>query len=359
MGNGAVESAVANFTSILTLLADGRPHSVAELAANVKLNLETAVGSRKSTPIACASFSRPTVVSRLNALAVSTALQQLRDDGLDIGISKGGEVIWREPVSLLCPVQIGQRLQSPGREWLLPPEVFYSVDSTSSYLARQPAQSQGRVCLAEMQTSGRGRRGNQWISPPCHNLYFSIRWQFECSPALLAGLSLAVGIAVAKVLAPLSEAPVGIKWPNDLYVDGRKLGGILVELLSTSASHADAVIGVGLNINMPDQGQAIDQQWTSLHHHCGEAALPDRNALAADLLTALRSLFVAFPESGAQFIQSQWSDYDLAFGQAVTIHSGDEVVRGIGAGIDEAFRFLLRNADNTRSFHSGDVSLRI
>ena len=319
---------MADFTSILKALEDGQHHSVDEL------------------------------VARLDKGTIQPALDRFREDGLRIE-STADRAIWLDATPVLCPTLIHGALDGRARQAVMSPEVFYSLDSTSSHLARQPPRDGMSVCLAEMQTAGRGRRGNHWISPPCRNIYLSLRRRFDCEPARLAGLSLAVGIVAARQLAPLSRTDVGLKWPNDLYIEGRKLGGILVELLSTSAGHADVVIGIGLNIGMQDEGQSIDHPWTSLHQHLESAGPIDRNQLVADLLNKLTAMLDDFPSHGEAFILSQWSDLDVAFGRQVTIQSGTEAVRGIGAGIDETYRFLLRNGDNTRSFHSGEVSLRI
>lgn len=319
---------MADFITVLSHLADGQPHSVGELAL-------------------AAGLSR----DQIRAIAVG-----LFDDGLGIEVS-ADSVTWHHPVPLLDADRVALALTPAARAAFAPIRIVPELDSTSTYLVTASAATHGMVCAAERQTGGRGRRGNRWLSAPCGSLCFSLRWHFASAPAALGSLSLAVGIAVASVLRERLGLPAGVKWPNDIYIDERKLGGVLVELPRVSAQRSEAVIGIGLNVMLANADD-IEQQWTSLHQHLMPEALPDRNDLLAWLLNALALILPDFQARGGSWVQANWEAFDITFGREVAIHRDHEVVRGVAAGIDESFRFLLCSRGNMRSFHSGDVSLR-
>jgi len=130
-------------------------------------------------------------------------------------------------------------------------QVLATIDSTNSYLISEPAPAPGywSVVIAHEQTDGRGRGGNAWHSPPGGGLWLSAAHTFETPPANLAPLTLVLGVVVASELEALGVEDVGVKWPNDIVADGRKLGGILVE---TASPGATAVMGLGLNLRLAD-----------------------------------------------------------------------------------------------------------
>ena len=237
--------------------------------------------------------------------------------------------------------------------------VYDELASTNLWLKAQAGGAGATVVLAERQTAGRGRRGKSWHSPACHNLYLSLDWVFAARPDQLAGLSLGVGIKLAEVLAPRLQHPPGLKWPNDLFIDGQKLAGILIESIPDPTGHTRVIIGVGLNVLMQGE-QRIDQPWTSLVHHVKDPASLNRNTLASLFLNALLPFLDHYLEQGDRYIQQHWFDHDLTRGQPVEVLSGETRVQGIGDGIDEQFRFRMRCHDGCqRSFSSGDISLRL
>jgi len=319
---------MADFITLLSPLADGRPHSVGELAGRAGVS----VGEARAQ------------------------LELLLAEGMTLA-REGDSVVWRNPRPLLRASEVEANCEASTRERFGPISVLAEVDSTSSWLIRQREGASGEVCVAERQTSGRGRRGNRWFAAPCASLCFSLRWRFDAPPADLAGLSLGVGMAVAETLRREFSLPVGVKWPNDLYLHGAKLGGILVELPRSSAHHSEAIIGIGLNVALEDLDDS-DYRWTSLHHHLPPDAPIDRNRLLARLLDGLARLLPGFVDDGSAWVQRHWAEYDVTRDRQVTIQRDEEMLRGIGAGIDEAFRFVLQGADNSRRFHSGEVSLR-
>jgi BirA family biotin operon repressor/biotin-[acetyl-CoA-carboxylase] ligase len=235
-----------------------------------------------------------------------------------------------------------------------------SVDSTNAVLLRAAPAAPGRarVCAAERQTSGRGRRGRVWTSPFARNLYLSVAWTFTEGAAALEGLSLAAGVAVADALADLAVPPVALKWPNDILGDGRKLGGILVEMSGEADGPCRAVIGLGLNVSMADTGsQGIEQPWTDLCGHAGGVP-PRRSVLLAAILNRLLPLLESFAATGFAPWQARWMALDAFGGKPVQVSSGASVIAGTARGVDERGALQLETTTGVRSIHGGEVSLR-
>lgn len=236
-----------------------------------------------------------------------------------------------------------------------------SSASTQSDALAAPAPAQGcALYFAEHQTDGVGRQGRTWISAPAGgSLAFSLLRRFAAAPAALSGLSLVAGIAIAEALG---VEGVGLKWPNDLVARGRKLGGILVNLQSTPEGDCKAVIGIGLNLDLPDSAAGtIDQPWTDFARLAGAA--PARNALAARLLEGLLPALAQFEADGLAPFHARWQGLDALAGRPVRIHDGPRVHEGVSAGITQggALRLLLANnggGHDERIFASGEVSLR-
>jgi BirA family biotin operon repressor/biotin-[acetyl-CoA-carboxylase] ligase len=232
--------------------------------------------------------------------------------------------------------------------------------STQADALAAPVPVQGcALFLAEHQSAGQGRQGRNWISAPAQaSLAMSLSRRFHAPLAMMSGLSLVAGIAVAEALA---LEGVGLKWPNDLVADGRKLGGILVNLRASPAGGAagaatcDAVIGIGLNLRLPADA-AIDQPWTDLSQ-CG-AAPCTRNVLVATLLEVLLPALARFEHEGMAAFVSRWQRLDALAGREVRVHEGERVHEGLLAGITASGALRLRSDGKERVFNSGEVSLR-
>lgn len=204
--------------------------------------------------------------------------------------------------------------------------VFDAIDSTSNWVKQQPDAC--LACLAEQQTAGRGRHGHQWESPDAENIYLSFSWQFEKTPEHLGLLSLWVGIVVAEVLAAQGLQSHGIKWPNDIYWQQKKMGGILVEASNLTSR---LIIGIGLNVNMAAAAD-IDQPWTSVSEVTQRQH--NRNELLVPLLDALYAAMIEFPHLDEAEFMRRWKSWDLIRGKQVTFSdSGNEQV-GEAQGVD-------------------------
>jgi BirA family biotin operon repressor/biotin-[acetyl-CoA-carboxylase] ligase len=239
-------------------------------------------------------------------------------------------------------------------------EALAACGSTSSLLlerARQGAPS-GLVLIADEQTAGRGRRGRSWLSSPSAGLTFSLLWRFSGGVTRLAGLSLAVGLAVAHALKRIGATGVGLKWPNDILLDGGKLGGILVELESVPAGML-AVIGIGLNLQMPPIGE---EEFIHPPAALSQALspLPDRHRLLADLMIELAAVLDRFDAGGFAVLRADWQQQHAWQNRPVRLLDGDRIDRqGICLGADEDGALLLQTANGIERCLSGDVSLRV
>jgi BirA family biotin operon repressor/biotin-[acetyl-CoA-carboxylase] ligase len=320
-------------SQLLGLLADGELHSGADVA-------------------------RALGVSRA---AVWKALHRAAEDyGLALECVRGKGYRLREPLELLDAAHIAARLSPTTRERLVGVEILHSVDSTNSWLmqAATAGAASGQVCLAERQVAGRGRSGRGWVSPFGRNIYLSILWRSALAPAQLGGLSLACGVAAARVLRDAGVADIGLKWPNDLHWRGRKLGGLLLEVAGESHGPSHVVVGIGINRSLHEaEGSAIDQPWVDLASIL-PGALPGRNTLAAALIDALLRALSDYGAAGLGPFLADWRDFDAYQGAAAELIMGERRISGTCAGISDDGALLLDTDTGRRVFNAGEVSLR-
>jgi len=263
------------------------------------------------------------------------------------------------PLELLAEDAIRRHIQPELQARLVDLKVMPVISSTNAFLAEQcsPYLHGGQACVAEYQSAGRGRRGRQWVSVFGRNVSLSLAWRFDLSMADLAGLSIAVGVTVADVLADAGLKEHGLKWPNDVHVNGKKLAGILVEASGEMDGPCQAIIGVGLNIDLPASvaGQ-IDQPWTDLAS-CLES-LPGRNRLVGDLLAGLLQTCVRYQQRGLHPFLETWKAYDVYMGQEVKLLMGKDTITGVYTGLSEQGGLVLDGPGGKRTWYSGEVSLR-
>ncbi|MBO9826999.1 bifunctional biotin--[acetyl-CoA-carboxylase] ligase/biotin operon repressor BirA [Xanthomonas sp. A2111] len=294
----------------------------------------------------------------LTRAAVWKRIQALRAAGVEIEGRAGEGYGLARPLELLDAAAIRAGLTAPARTELAGLEVAWSLVSSNTTLLQRPAPAQGsEVLLAERQTGGRGRRGRVWASPLAAHLYLSVARSFQGGLGRLGGLSLAAGVAVAEALRSAGFATVGLKWPNDLLADGRKLGGLLVEGGGEFAGPARAVIGLGLNVAMPAATAAdIDQPWTDLTRLADGPV--SRNAIAAAVLSHLLPALALFDAEGLAPFLPRYAALDLLAGRAVRIDEGGQVREGTALGLAEDGALRVAFADGEQPVHAGDVSVR-
>lgn len=309
--------------------------------------------------------------------AVSKGVKALCATGLVVNAVAGRGYRLSTPLTPLDRRRIlellGSSLQPPPRI-----EILEQVDSTNRHLlaqallAREPS---GMICFAEVQGQGRGRCGRSWVASAYQNLMMSAAWRFALGPGMVAGLSLAAGVAVLRALEAYGVTDIGLKWPNDILwvapdaspraalarpyrARERKLAGLLVDVHGEASGPCTAVLGVGVNCRIAERdAKRIDQPWTDLVSITGQT--PDRNRLAALLIRHLYDMFRAFAASGFAAFESEWNRRHLYADRPVRIAQGDEFIEGIAGGVDASGALRLRTArGETQLFHSGDVSLR-
>jgi BirA family biotin operon repressor/biotin-[acetyl-CoA-carboxylase] ligase len=287
----------------------------------------------------------------MSRAAINKHIQTLRDWGVDVFTVPGKGYSLPEPIKLLDENAIRSQL-SEGKVTVLP-----VIDSTNQYLLdRIPELQSGDSCVAEYQQAGRGRRGRKWFSPFGANLYLSMFWRLEQGPAAAMGLSLVIGIVMAEVLQSLGADNVRVKWPNDLYLQDRKLAGILVELTGKTGDAAQIVIGAGINMVMRNvQADVVNQAWINLQ----EAGITiDRNDLAVRLIKALCASLRQFEQEGLSPFLSRWEKLDNFIHRPVKLIIGDKEIYGTSRGIDAQGALLLEQDGIVKPWVGGEISLR-
>jgi BirA family biotin operon repressor/biotin-[acetyl-CoA-carboxylase] ligase len=294
--------------------------------------------------------------------AVFKQIKKIPDLGLEINVVSGKGYQLSVALQLLSKPEIEKGLSVDVYNLITKLEVHDVLDSTNRYLVDKAQQSDNNalVCFAEFQSAGKGRRGREWVSPFGCNIYLSILWRFQSGTAAINGLSLAVAVAVIRVLKHCGITDVGLKWPNDIYWQQKKLAGILIEVSGETSGPCNTVIGLGLNFFMPEQqAQSITQEWVDLNTILSSNASILRNQCATMLLNQLMPIIANFEQDTFASYVDEWREYDCMQGKAVKIFQGKQVFDGIVQGIDDSGLLLLENEDgNIKTFASGEVSFR-
>jgi len=286
----------------------------------------------------------------ISRAAVSKHIKGLSDWGLDIYRVHGRGYKLAKPLQLLDKSTLSETTS-------LPVELIPVIDSTNQYLLERVENlSSGSVCIAEYQTQGRGRRGRQWVSPFGSNLYLSMYWRLDAGMAAAMGLSLIVGVAIAEALEQQGISGVKLKWPNDLYINDRKLAGILVEMSGQAGGAAHLVIGMGINIDMPHDVEGIDQPWVSLSSI--STPLPERNALAVTVINAWRAALESYEYTGMEGFKERWNRLDNFMDRPVKLIMGPREISGVVRGIDDQGAILIETEQGLNSYIGGEISLR-
>lgn len=321
---------------LLALLAEGTFHSGEQLARKLKI-------------------SRGGIWKLMNSLKAL---------GVDIeSVPRQGYRLPRA-VDLLDEQSIVASLSAADRSSMERADVLLTVDSTNRFLADLPPPQPGRfqLCTAEVQNAGRGRRGRSWLAPFGSGICMSLAWQFAEAPPTFSALSLAVGVAVVKAFRRLGIADVGLKWPNDLQWQGRKLGGILIEMRGESAGPAQVIIGIGINMHMPAavRVQLAEREAALVAdvHEIMRERTPTRNQLIGAIVAELLEMLRVFTVHGFVPFQDEWHRLDTLANAPVKVISGSRTTLGTARGVDADGTLLVDVDGELRKFVSGDVSLR-
>lgn len=316
---------MVDIRSLISLLSDGQFHSGSDLG-------------------------RELGVSRT---AIWKSLDRLEELGLSPESIKGKGYRLKHALDLLEEQEILDALTSDcqGRVAL---EVLLSVDSTNQYVLNKGGlESEYHFVVAERQLSGRGRRGRAWVSPFGSNLYLSAGFDLFGGVEALAGLSLVVGIAVVRSIKACTHLDVQLKWPNDVWLDGKKIAGILVELTGEATTSWRVVVGVGVNIGMTnEEAKAIDQPWAAI----GESLNCSRSQYAATLISELANVLDRFKRDGLDAFMAEWESLDLLAGESIEV-SGINI-SGVACGIDESGALLVDTGEGVVPVNAGEVSVR-
>ncbi len=288
--------------------------------------------------------------------AIANYMQELAQLGLDIYKVKGKGYGLVAPLLLLDALQIKQFQSATAA----PVFVQHITDSTNLQLMQKLNMTtsivKATVIVAEAQTAGRGRRGRTWYSPYGSNLYFSYYWRLEQGVQAAMGLSLVAGCALCCLLRHEYQVDAKLKWPNDIYVDNRKLAGVLVELVGQADAACNVIIGIGLNIALPESAkQYIGQPYADLKQSSGMSI--DRNKLIVQLQNELTMALSKFELQGFKPFQEVFNQHDLFSGRMVEI-SGTTAASGICLGVDENGAILLEKDGRVQAFFGGELTLR-
>ncbi len=323
-----------NQKAILNILADAQFHSGTEIAEKIG-------------------------VSRS---AVFKQLKKLSGYGLELVAISGKGYQLASALQLLSASTIENSLSENARSLISELEIHDYLDSTNRYLVdkAQKTNKNSLVCFAEYQSAGKGRRGREWVSPFGSNIYLSILWRFQLGPAAINGLSLAVGVAVIRALIDCGIKDAGLKWPNDIIWNNKKLAGILIEVSGESGGPCNTVIGIGLNFYLPQhQARSISQDWVDLNSIISANACSIRNQFASMLLNQLMPIIANFEQDTLDCYLNEWRAYDCMQGKEADIYLGKQIISGVIQGIDENGLLLLTDKQGKiKKLASGEVSFR-
>jgi BirA family transcriptional regulator, biotin operon repressor / biotin---[acetyl-CoA-carboxylase] ligase len=241
-------------------------------------------------------------------------------------------------------------------------DTAWTLGSTNTVLMGRPYPKvgSGEALLAEYQTAGRGRRGRTWIAPPGGSICLSFSWVFPEVPRDLGALGLVVGVCAMEALQRLGVVGVGLKWPNDLLINDRKLGGILIELRAESSGPACVVIGIGLNVALgaPLLEQIATTGLAPIDLVSAGLKGAQRNAVAAGLISSFVEGLLEFERHGLKGFVQRWMEADILRGRPVTVTAGEGFTKGFARGIDLEGALLVETPQGLLRFISGDVSVR-
>lgn len=315
---------------LLRLLADGNTHSGVELASQLSISRMT-VSNRVAEWVSC---------------------------GVAINVLPGRGYRLERPIHFLDQERVMERVENRIKVNMPFLCIEESTGSTNDVAAQLMSTHGLRVvCLAEYQQQGRGRRGRVWYTTPGGGFYGSFAWRIPAGFHALEGLSLAVGVELVEVLERFGINGVGLKWPNDLVTEHGKLGGVLIEVNGEVEGPCDVVVGIGLNIDVPDHiKQQAQQPVIDLVSLTRE--LPDRNHLSAEIIIAITLLLDSFISKGFSYWRERWLMRDAFAGKDIVLTGGHEPLNGVSAGVNEQGALLVMTTTGLNVCYGGELTLR-
>jgi BirA family biotin operon repressor/biotin-[acetyl-CoA-carboxylase] ligase len=329
----SIASGIAH-PALVLLLADGRLHSGEWLA-------------------------RELGVSRA---AVWKGIERLRRRGIDIDAVPRRGYALPGAVELLDQRAIRAAVSSERAPRLRSLDLEFDVDSTNSRLlaAVPPPYGHADVMLSELQSAGRGRRGRRWVAPFGGGIALSMGWSFTDAARASPTLSLCVGVAVARALARAGARDIGLKWPNDIWLRDRKLGGVLIELRAEASGPAHVVIGIGINVTCAPavraQLEASGIRAAAVSDACAPA--PSRNFIAGAIIDELLSMLEDFERAGFAAFREPWNALDVLRDRPAQVEVGEALFAGTARGVDAQGALRLEQDGRVQEFVSGEASLR-
>lgn len=294
--------------------------------------------------------------------AIWKLIKKLQQYDVQIDSVKGKGYALQEQLILLEQNKIQQRLINENVEMI----IFESIHSTNEYIFASLRNKRGNsnkknkfitICLAEQQTSGKGRLNRDWYSPFGKNIYLSCLYPFQKDISELAGLSLVTSLAIVRTLNSYGkDNHFSAKWPNDVVYEREKISGNLIAIQAESHGISHAIIGIGVNVNMLKDNHHITQAWTSLQKILGEYI--DRNELCVRLINNLLSYLDEFASNGFAAFKDEWMKADCLMSREITLQHVNNKILGKAVGVNEQGHLLLQLADGSiQAFSSGETSV--
>lgn len=307
-------------------------------------------------PISGEELSAKIGVSRT---AVWKHIQALKEEGYQINAHPGKGYYLLKVPDLLLPAEIQQYLSGGKLGSVI--EHHYELNSTNERAKELATEGvpEGVLVVAESQNRGKGRLGRGWFSPEGTGIYLSLIFRPSLTPEKAPGFTLLGAVALARAVLEVTDLKVGIKWPNDLLVEGKKFAGILTEMKGEMDRIHSLILGVGINVNTnpEDFPKEIQGNAISLKTVLGRPV--SRVQLIGAYLTVLEELYDEYLESGLEPILKAWKEWNITLGQWITVSSGTEKFYGQAIDLDEKGSLIVKdNHGEIRSFISGEVTLK-